>query len=84
MGERLIGKVTHYFSRIGVAAVRLDGAVRLGDRLHFKGHTTDFYQYINSMQIAGNSVQSASSGQEVGIKVDAPVRERDEVYLVEG
>ncbi len=83
MAERKVGRVTHYFSRIGVAALRLEGPVTLGERLHFLGHGADFYQQVTSMQIEGKPVERAQAGQEVGIKVDSPVREGTEVYLVE-
>lgn len=83
MPEQVVGRVTHYFGRIGVAAVRLVGTLALGDRLHFVGHGADFYQPLESMQIEGRPVERAEAGQEVGIKVDAPVREGAQVYRVE-
>ena len=53
MAEVLIGKVTDYFAKIGVAALEIDsGELHIGDTVHFVGHTTDFEQKINSMQIA--------------------------------
>jgi putative protease len=81
--EEEIGKVTHYFNRISVAAIDIkNGELKVGDTIHIKGHTTDFYQKIESMQIEHQSVQKAEPGQSVGIKVSEPVRENDIVYKV--
>ena len=82
--EKLIGQVTHYFGNIGVGIVKLtDGEVKIGDRVHFKGHTTDFEQEITSMQIEHKDIQSAKKGDEFGMKVEQKVREGDQVFLVQ-
>jgi len=81
--EEEIGKVTHYFSRIGVAVIDIKkGELRVGDKIHVKGHTTDFYQKIDSMQIEHQPVEKAGPGDSVGIKVSEQVRENDIVYRV--
>lgn len=80
--EELIGKVTHYYGKIGVAAVKLSKALKAGDRLHFKGATTDFTDEIASLQIGHKVVEEAKKGAEIGLKVKDRVRDGDEVYLV--
>ncbi len=81
--EEEIGRVSHYFTRIGVAAIDItQGELKVGDTVHIKGHTTDFYQKIDSMQIEHQAVQKAEAGQSVGIKVTEHVRENDIVYKV--
>ena len=81
--EEEIGKVTHYFTKIGVAAIDIkQGELKVGDTIHIKGHTTDFYQKIDSMQIEHQPVEKAQAGQSVGIKVSEQVRENDIVYRV--
>jgi putative protease len=81
--EEEIGRVTHYFTRIGVAAIDIKkGELKVGDTIHIKGHTTDFYQKIDSMQIEHQPVEKAEAGQSVGIKVSEHVRENDIVYKV--
>jgi len=80
--EKLIGTVTHYYSKLGVAIVKLKAPVAVGDTLHFKGATTDFNDTVDSIQIEHKAVDKAKSGQEVGIKVKDKVRDGDEVYLV--
>jgi putative protease len=81
--EKPIGKVVHYFTEIKVAAIELSDALKVGDTVHIKGHTTDLNQKIDSMQIDKESIESAKKGESIGIKVDDHVREGDEVFLVE-
>jgi len=83
MAEVLIGKVTDYFAKIGVAALVINnGELRLGDTIHFVGHTTDFEQKIASMQTEHQAVDSAKTGDGIGIKVKDRVRHGDKVYKV--
>ena len=82
MKEIKVGKVIHYFSRIGVAAIELEGEIKVGDTVHFKGHTTDFSQEIQSMQISNQVVDKAGKGDKVGIKVKEKVREGDMLFRV--
>ncbi|PIP16917.1 MAG: hypothetical protein COX44_02715 [Candidatus Portnoybacteria bacterium CG23_combo_of_CG06-09_8_20_14_all_37_13] len=79
--EKLIGKVTHYFTNIGVAVVEItDGKLKVNDKIHIKGATSDFEQNIDSMQIEHENIETAKKGQAIGLKVEQPVREGDEVY----
>ena len=79
--EMQVGKVTHYFTKIGVAVVEItDGSIKVGDEIHIKGHTTDFKQKVSSMQIEHENVQMAEPGQSIGIRVNEPVRANDLVY----
>jgi putative protease len=82
VAEQLVGEVTHYFTRIGVAAVRLKGRLRVGDRIHIFGRTSDFEQVVGSMEIEHQRVVEALPGQEIGLKVVERAREGDRVYLV--
>ena len=81
--ETLVGEVTHYFTAIGVAVVKVKKSFKKGARLHIKGATTDFYQEASSMQINHQDISQAPKGKEIGLKVDQRVREGDKVYLVE-
>lgn len=80
MEKKLVGKVSHYFTKIGVAVVDLSGELRVGDRISIEGPTTNFQQVVESMQIEHQNVQSAGAGQSVGLKVAQRVREKDLVY----
>jgi putative protease len=83
MPEEEIGEVTHYFTKIGVAVVRIkNGELRKGDRIAIRGKTTNFQQVVNSMQIHNQDVEVARAGDEVGLKVDERVREKDIVYKI--
>jgi len=83
MADEKIGAVTHYFGNIGVAAVKItEGELKTGDTIHIKGHTSDFTQTVDSMQMEHESVSVARPGDEVGMKTAEYVREHDAVYKV--
>ncbi len=83
MAEEEIGKVTHYFGHIQVAAIEVtDGALRVGDTIHVRGHTSDFTQTVDSMQVEKESIEEATVGQNVGIRVAEHARVHDIVYKV--
>ena len=83
MTEVPIGKITHYFSHLGVAAIELtEGELKVGDKIHIKGHTSDFTQEIDSLQINGQAVERATIGQNIGFKAADHAREHDVVYKV--
>ena len=83
MSEQLIGKVTHYFGKPHVAAIQItDGELRVGDTVHIRGHTSDFKQTIDSMQIEHAAVQQAKPGDNIGIQVLEHAHEHDQVYRV--
>jgi hypothetical protein len=76
----LVGHVTHYYNRIGVAVIELREELKIGDTILLLGHTTDFTQRVASMEIDHQRVLEVGAGQEVAIKVDEPVRKLDQVY----
>ena len=79
----MIGTITHYFGKISVAVLKvIDDEVNVGDTIHIKGKHTDFSQTIDSMQVEHENFEKAKKGDEVGLKVDGPVHEHDEVYKV--
>jgi putative protease len=82
MAEEKVGIVIKYFAQIGVAAIRLEGNLAVGDTIHIQGHTTDFSQEVDSMQIENQSVPNAGPGADIGVKVQDRVREHDVVYKV--
>lgn len=81
--EKPIGKVTHYFDKIGVAVVEItDGKLSVGDTIKIIGHDNELEQVITSMQIDREEIANAKTGQAVGLKVDSQVKEKDLVYKV--
>ena len=82
MPEEVIGKVMDFFARPVVAGIDLTGTLKVGDRIHIAGHTTDLELTVDSMQINNVDVQEAKAGDSVGIKVSDRVRKGDTVYKV--
>jgi len=83
MVEEKIGSVEHFFTNVGVAAIKItEGELKIGDTIHVVGAHTDFKQKIDSMQIDRNPVEHVKKGDDVGIKVKDRVREHDVVYKV--
>ena len=79
-GKR-IGLVTHYFGEPSVAIVKLEsGSLRVGDTIHIRGHTTDFEQRVESMQVDHAPVMEVGPKDDFGVKVRDHVREHDVVY----
>ncbi len=83
MAEKEIGRVTNYFSRIGVAVIELTAPLSLGDKVRIIGGTRDFEQTVESLQVEHQPIESAEAGQEIALKVDQKVRTSDLVYKVE-
>jgi putative protease len=82
-GEVKIGRVSHYFGKIQVAAIDLtDGDLAVGDTIHILGHTSDFVQQVSSMQIDRAEVTEATKNQSVGIRVTEHARVGDEVFKI--
>jgi len=82
MEEIRIGKVTHFFGRIGVAALSLTESLRVGDTIRVRGQTTDLTQRVESMQIEHKSVAEARPGEDVAVRVNDRVRVGDGVYKI--
>ncbi len=82
MPEERVGVVNDYFAKIGVAGIDLEGALRAGDTIHIKGHTTDLQQVVESIQVEHASVTEATKGAAIGIKVKDRCRGGDVVYKV--
>ncbi|MEK7112752.1 MAG: hypothetical protein AAB875_05490 [Patescibacteria group bacterium] len=84
MADFKIGKVTHYYDKIGVAIVELDGTLSVGDKIKFaRGGEDLFEQEVESIQIEHEKKDSAGKGDVVGLKTDAEVKEGAEVFKVQ-
>ncbi len=82
MPEEEIGQVSDFFARPVVAGIQLSRALKAGDKVHIKGHTTDIEAVVDSMQINNVTVKEAKAGDSVGIKVPDRVRRGDTVFKV--
>lgn len=79
-----IGKVKGFFAHPSVAMIELTAPLTMGERIYIKGHTTDFQQVVESMQVDRSPVQAAQAGQSVGVKVTTRCRQHDIVYRLTG
>jgi putative protease len=77
-----VGQVMHYFGKINVAAIELTGDLKVGDTIRIKGHTSDFTQTVDSMQIDRDKVDHAAAGAQIGIEVIEHARPGDTVFRV--
>lgn len=82
MEKKEIGKITHYFTNIGVGVIELSGELNIGDTISLEGATTNFTQKVDSMQVENQNVESAKAGDSIGLKTKERVREGDVVYKV--
>jgi len=80
--KKLIGKIAHYYSKIGVAVIDLEDELSVGDEISIEGATTNVRQKVESMQVEHNNIETAKAGDSVGLKVIDRVREQDAVYKV--
>ncbi len=83
MEKKLVGKVSHYYNKIGVAVVDLSDELRVGDRISLEGGNP-FEQTVESMQIEHKNITVAKKGQSIGLKTTNPVREGYQVYKIIG
>ena len=82
MPEEVIGEVSDFFTRPVVAGIELTAPLKVGDKIHITGHTTDLEFTVESMQINNVNVQEGKPGDAIGIKVTDRVRRGDTVYKV--
>ena len=82
MPEEKVGIVTHYFGHIQVAAVKLEKPLKVGDKIRVKGHTSDFTQTVDSLQLEHQDVDAGSPGEEVALRVVEHARQHDEIFRV--
>ena len=77
----LVGKVIHYYDKIGVAVVKLSKVLKVGDKVKLVHGESEFEQVVESMQLEHEQVDAGKKGQEVAMKVDKETKSGTEVYL---
>jgi len=83
MAEQEIGVITHYYGNIGVAGIEVtDGTLRVGDKIHVVGHTSDFEETVGSIQLEHESIEEATPGMSVGVNIVERAREHDKVFKI--
>lgn len=81
MADTKVGEITHYYDRIGVAVVKVLAPIKVGDRIKIVSGDQEFEQDLTSMQIEHENVEKAKKGDDVGLKLDQPVK-KGEIYKV--
>jgi len=82
MQEKEIGKITHYYGHLDVGIIELSDALKVGETIHIKGHSEDFTQQIDSIQIEHANVAEAKAGDVVGVKLNQKAHPHDKVYKI--
>lgn len=82
MQEKEIGIVTHYYGHLSVGIVKLQDVLKVGETILIKGHTSNFTQPVESMQIEHTDVAEAKAGDVIGLKITQKVHPHDKVYKV--
>lgn len=80
--DKPLGTITHYYNKIGVAIIDLAGPLSVGDKIKIVGHEHEFTQDVTSLQLQHKAIDKAKKGDDVGVKVDEPVKEKDQIFLV--
>jgi putative protease len=80
--EKQIGKITHFFSKIGVGVIELSDVLKVGETIKVVGLDHEFSQVVDSMQVEHENIEQAQAGSAVGLKLNEPSKEGDKVYRV--
>lgn len=80
MQEKEIGRITHYYGHLSVGIIELQDSLKVGDTIHIKGHSSDFAQPVDSMQVEHAVVQEAKAGDVVGLKINEKAHPNDKVF----
>jgi len=82
MTKVLVGKITHYFDKLGVGILELSDSLSNNDLISVEGHGRAFEQNVASLQVNKEKIASAEKGMSVGLKFTEPVKPNDLVYKV--
>jgi translation elongation factor EF-1alpha len=82
MADKKIGKVSHYYDKIGVAVLNLEASLKQGDKIKFVRGDQEFEQTVDSMQIERKPIEQANKGDSIGLKTVQPIKPGAEVFLV--
>ena len=82
MDKDLLGKVIHFYDKISVAVIKLEKALKVGDKVKFVHGEDNFEQTIDSMQLEHEQVSEGKKGQEIAVKVSKETKSGTLVYPV--
>ena len=83
MAEKQIGRVTHWYDKLGVAVLDLKGTLKVGEKVKVVKGAEVFEEEIASMQVNHKDVSSAEKGDEVAVKFSQKTKEGAAVYKTE-
>ena len=83
MADTKVALVTHYYDKIGVAVFQVLAPIKVGDKIKIKREDAEFEQVVTSMQVEHQNIEKAKKGDNIGIKIDQPAKEGDEVYRID-
>ncbi len=83
MAKEVVGKIVKFFPNISVGVVQVSKTIKVGDTISIEGRGKEFQQKVASMQVEHQSIPEAKPGDDIGMKVDQPVKEGDVVYKVD-
>ena len=78
----LVGKVIHYYDKIGVAVIKLQKSLKVEDKVRFEKGDMSFEQVIESMQLEHEPISEGKKGQDIAVKVDKVIKKDVSVYKV--
>ncbi|MFC1595208.1 hypothetical protein ACFL3E_02155 [Patescibacteria group bacterium] len=81
--EKEIGKIIHYYDKAGVGVLELSDSLAAGDAIKIKKGEQEFEQTVESMQVDHENVETAKSGDVVGLKLNGKTKEGAIVYKIE-
>jgi len=84
MVKNPVGKVVHYYDKIGVSVVELNEDLSIGEKIRVLAYMGEFVQEVNSMRVLDKDVCLARKGLKVTIKMDNKVKKDDLVLREEG
>ncbi len=79
---KLVGKITHYFGKVGVAIIELSDSLKVGDKIRIIGGETDFEQVVESMEVDHKKVEEAKVRESIGLKIEQKAREGYKIYKI--
>ena len=72
--------MVHWYDKLGVAVVKLNKALKVGDQIKVKRGDQEFTDTITSMQLEHESIKSGKKGDEVAVKVSQQAKEGAEIF----
>jgi hypothetical protein len=83
-GESLVAIVADFDSSTQMGQLQMvKGLLRVNDKIHAKGQTTDFYQEVGTLKVGDTTTQQILASQSGSIKLERSVQKGDRLYLVQ-